>query len=100
MIRGPVSSPEKALDTFRAVDISAQRDARRRGLLSHEVFIKLSPPGDSSPTELLGVDVWCDAAGMGEHYTDDAHMGGLKNAFSGAPQPTTWEPAAGEWSEW
>jgi len=27
MLRGPVASPEKAIDTFRAVDIDAQRDS-------------------------------------------------------------------------
>jgi len=100
MIRGPIASPEKAIDVFREVDINAQRDARRRGLTSHEVFIKLNAPGDSAPPELLALDVWCDRAGMSEHYTDDKHMAGLKNAFSGPPQPTTWEPARGEWSEW
>ena len=100
MLRGPIGSPEKAIDIFRSVDIDAQRDARRRGLLSHEIFIKLSAPGDTSPPELLGMDVWSDRAGMAEHYGDATHMKALGSAFTGAPEPSAWEPAAGEWSEW
>jgi hypothetical protein len=100
MIRGPIASAEKAIDVFRETDINALRDARRRGLLSHEIFIKLNEPGDSSPLELLGVDCWSDFAGMTEHYSDQTHMGGMSAAFSGRPQPTTWEQAPGLWSEW
>jgi len=100
MIRGPIASAEQAIDIFRTVDIKAQPDARRRGLLSHEIFIKLSPPDGSAPLELLGLDVWCDFAGMSEHYGDETHMRGLSNAFSGRPEPTTWEQAPGHWSEW
>ncbi len=96
LLRGPIAAPEPAIDAFRAVDVGAQRDARRRGLLSHEIFIKL---GAGAP-ELLGVEVWCDRAGMNEHYADQTHMAGLAGAFSGPPEPTTWEQAPGEWSEW
>src|SRR5260221_14099189 len=93
MVRGPVQSPEQAIAIFAGVDGKAQRDARRRGLLSHELFIKLAAPGDASPVELLGLDVWCDLAGMSEHYGDQTHMAGLGGAFAGAPQATTWEQA-------
>lgn len=98
MIRGPVASAERAIEIFAEVDRPAQRDARRRGLLSHEVFIKLARPGD--PLELLGLDLWCDADGMAEHYDDATHTRGLATAFSGAPAPSAWEEPAGDWSEW
>lgn len=100
MIRGPIKSPEAAIEIFRTADIKAQRAARARGLLSHEVFIKMNPPGDASPLELLGVDIWCDAKGMGEHYSDPAEMTALAGAFSGKADPTTWVQAPGQWSEW
>src|SRR4051812_40051448 len=100
LIRGPIASAEKAIEIFRGVDMEAQRDARRRGLLSHELFIKMNAPGDSSPLELLGVDVWSDFSGMTEHYGEAKHMAPLGSAFSGAPTPSTWEQAPGEWSEW
>lgn len=100
LIRGPIVSPEKTLAIFRAADVKAQRAARARGLLSHELFIKLNPPGDASPLELLGVDVWCDAKGMGEHYADPNEMKALEGAFSGAPVASVWQQAPGNWSEW
>lgn len=101
MIRGPIANPEKSLAIFNAADLKAQRTARARGLLSHELFIKLNPPGDSSsPLELLGVDVWCDAKGMAEHYADPNEMKALEGAFSGAPDATVWNQAPGNWSEW
>ena len=100
LIRGPIESPEKSLNIFRAADVKAQRTARARGLLSHELFIKLNPPGDSSPLELLGVDLWCDAKGMGEHYSDPNEMKALEGAFSGAPTASVWTQAPGNWSEW
>jgi hypothetical protein len=100
MIRGPIASPDKSIEIFRGVDTQAQPVARRRGLISHEIFIKLNPPDAAAPLELLGLDVWCDFAGMGEHYTDETHMRGLSGAFSGPPDPTVWEQAPGQWSEW
>ncbi len=100
MLRAPIKSPEAAIEAFRAVDVKVQRDARRRGLLSHELYVKLNPPGEDSPVEVLGVDVWCDAAGMHEHYADTSHMAGLAAAFAGPPKASVWEQAPGDWSEW
>ena len=100
MIRGPVASLEASIAIFRAADLKAQRTARTRGLLSHELFVKVTPPGDRSPPELLGLDVWCDAKGMAEHYADPAEMAGLAGAFTGQLDATTWQQAPGQWSEW
>jgi quinol monooxygenase YgiN len=100
LVRGRINSPEAAIEIFRAADSKAQRTARARGLLSHEVFIKLNAPGDTSPHELLGIDVWCDAKGMGAHYSDPGEMKALMGAFAGPPDATTWQQAPGEWSEW
>jgi quinol monooxygenase YgiN len=98
IVRGPIVSPEAAIEIFRGVDRGAVADARKRGLLSHELFIKLGPPGE--PLELLGIDIWCDRAGMEAHYQDPTHMAGLGKAFSGAPSASTWQQAPGQWSEW
>jgi hypothetical protein len=100
VVRAPIASPQQALEVFRAVDTKAQRDARRRGLMSHELFIKVDPPGQSSAPELLGIDVWHDLQGMTEHYSDDTHMSGLRGAFAGMPETSIWSQAAGLWSEW
>lgn len=98
MVRGPIASPEQAIAVFAEVDRNGQRDARRRGLMSHEIYIKMGRPGE--PLELLGLDLWCDAAGMQEHYADATHMRGLGSAFAGAPKADVWEQPAGDWSEW
>jgi hypothetical protein len=100
IVRGAVKSPEHAIGVFAAADVKAQRDARRRGLISHELFVKLPAPGESSPPELLGLDLWCDFAGMGEHYSDATHMASLGDAFTARPQTSVWEQPAGLWSEW
>ena len=100
MVRGTIKSPDAALAIFRAADLKAQRTARARGLLSHELFIKLQGPGDNSPMELLGVDLWCDGKGMGEHYNDPNEMKALEGAFTGKPDVTVWTQAQGQWSEW
>jgi quinol monooxygenase YgiN len=100
MIRGPIASPDRALAVFRAADEKAQRTARARGILSHELFIRLNAPGDTTPPQLLGVDVWCDLAGMQAHYGDPKEMAALEGAFAGAPDPSTWQQAPGHWSEW
>lgn len=100
MLRATVASAERAIEIFAAVDKKAQRDARRRGLVSHELFVKLAAPGDAGPIELLGLDLWCDYEGMTEHYGDKTHMTSLGDAFAGAPQATVWEQAGGNWSEW
>jgi hypothetical protein len=100
MVRGPIASPEKAIEIFAGIDAKAVRDARKRGLLSHDIFIKVPMPGDTSGPELLGLDVWVDHDGMTEHYADQTHMAALGKAFSGPPSPSVWEQAPGAWSEW
>lgn len=98
MVRGPIASAEQAIAVFAEVDRGAQRDARRRGMVSHEIFIKLARPGD--PLELLGLDLWCDVDGMIEHYADASHMRGLSPAFSGATAASAWQQPEGAWNEW
>ncbi|MBS2021140.1 MAG: hypothetical protein JST92_01930 [Deltaproteobacteria bacterium] len=98
LIRGPIANPEAAIDTFKKLDAKVVGEVRKKGLLSHELFIKLGPPG--APLELLGLDVWCDEAGMRSHYADEAHMQALAPAFTGRPSASIWQQAPGNWSEW
>jgi hypothetical protein len=98
IVRGPVTSPEQAIQTFREALAPRLSDARRRGQLSHEIFLRAPMPGAPTTPELFGIDVWCDAAGMQEHYRE---LAGLEGAFAGAPQMSVWEePRDGGWSEW
>jgi hypothetical protein len=100
MIRGPIQSPEAAIEAFRVAGTKGLRDARRRGQLSHDIFIRIPPPGDRSPVELLGIDVWANTTGMLEQYADTMKMGGLAAVFTATPQASVWEPPPGSWSEW
>ena len=97
-VRGAVGSPEEAIDVFRKVLSGKLSDARRRGQLSHQLFVKMPMPGAPAGVEVLGVDHWCDPAGMKEHYGE---LSGYEKAFQGAPQSAVWQQATGGvWSEW
>lgn len=100
MIRASITSPEAAIEAFRGLIHGGIRDARRRGQLSHDLYIKLNPPGDTSPVELLGVDVWTNLAGLTEHYTRPGEMANLASVFTARPEATVWQQAEGGWSEW
>jgi len=100
MLRATVTSPEKAIEVFRSTLSAALPDARKRGQLSHQIFLRLAPPGDPSPPELLGLDEWADLEGMNEHYQDPRHMGPLSKAFADAPQTSAWQQPDPSWSEW
>lgn len=98
LVRGPVSSPQQSISVFAKADEVAQADARRRGLVSHQIFIKIAQAGEAE--ELLGLDIWCDSEGMNEHYKDAQHMSPLGGAFMGRPDASIWAEAPGHWQEW
>src|SRR5262249_41754232 len=81
IVRGAVASVERAIESFVAADTAAIRDARKRGIVSHELFVKLPMPGDTSPAEVLGLDQWASPEGMLEHYRDEAAMKALGGVF-------------------
>ncbi|HWZ93078.1 MAG TPA: hypothetical protein VNW92_29670 [Polyangiaceae bacterium] len=98
VVRGIVTSPEQAIEAFRSSLAPKLADARRRGQLSHGIYLRIPMPGETLAPELIGLDVWCDAAGMQEHYRE---ISGLHAAFAGAPQMSVWQEAeGGAWSEW
>jgi hypothetical protein len=98
VVRGLVTSPDAAIEAFRAALAPKVGDARRRGQLSHAIFFRIPMPHESTAPEVFGLDVWCDAAGMQEHYRE---LSGLDRAFAAKPQTSVWEQArGGEWSEW
>jgi hypothetical protein len=100
IVRGPVGDPAVTIDTFSKVINGNLPAARRRGQLSHQLYIRLDIPGNQSgeQSEVLGVDLWCDAAGMQEHYSE---LTGFEQAFSAEPATSVWEAATGgSWTEW
>ena len=98
--RGTVGNVEQAIAAFVDADARSIRDARRRGILSHEVFVKVPMPGDTSPPEVLGLDQWASFEGMLEHYRDEAAMKTLGPVFTGPPATSIWATAPGDCSEW
>ena len=98
VVRGLVKSPEKAIEVFRAALEPKLSDARRRGQITHELFLRIPMPGGPSEPEIIGIDQWCDAAGMAEHYRE---VQAVYDAFVGKPQTSVWQQAiGGVWSEW
>ena len=99
MVRGSVASPEKAVDVFRSVLAGKLSEARKRGQLSHALFVKMPTPGPAAgnASEVLGIDLWADAEGMMQHYGE---LKGFEQAFSEAPRSSVWTQASGLWNEW
>jgi hypothetical protein len=98
VVRGAIENPEHAVSVFRSILEPKLSDARRRGQLSHQLFVKMPMPGAPPTLELLGVDLWCDPKGMQEHYGEIA---GYEKAFSASPDASVWQQASGGvWSEW
>jgi hypothetical protein len=98
IVRGPVSGPDQAIETFRSVLSPRLSEARARGQLSHQLFVKIPMPGAPATAEVLGVDLWCHADGMRQHYGE---LKGFEKAFTAAPEASVWTQASGGvWSEW
>jgi quinol monooxygenase YgiN len=97
LFRARVQSPEAAVEAFSAMVLGSLSAARGRGLLSHDLFVRLGAPTD--PVEILGLDLWGSVEGLKEHYQDPAAMTGLDKVLAGPPEASVWEQAQG-FSEW
>jgi hypothetical protein len=99
LLRATVRSRDAAKAAFDQIakNINA---ARMDGQISHELFFRTSLPGQPATLDLLGVDVWMDAAGMGRFYGDPKHLAPLRDVFTSAPTTSTWKRPAGSWVEW
>jgi hypothetical protein len=97
LLRARVSDVEKAIADFARVVPKNLRNARRRGQLSHELYVRMGAP--SEPVEILGLDQWTTLEGLLEHYGDRTGMEGIGAAFAGPPDPSVWEQMTG-FNEW
>jgi quinol monooxygenase YgiN len=98
-VRGMVRSRAEAQTVHNTLVNQNVNRARNRGDLSHEAYFRLSPDGSES-LEFFAVDVWMDAAGMGEHYNDPDFLSGFEKLFTAPPTTGVWTHPAGEWVEW
>jgi hypothetical protein len=96
LIRGTVTSKDKAREVMNEYAAKSQASARMRGQVSHQVLFGVAHPGQPESMELLGVDHWHDADGMIAHYKEATAFG----IFAGAPAVSVWKQPAGSWVEW
>jgi hypothetical protein len=108
LIRGLARSREAARAAFDALTAGSINAARVAGQISHEVFF-LTPSGAATAApatgqpetiEILGVDVWMDADGMGRFYAEPKHLAPLAGLFVAPPITSMWKRPAGSWVEW
>jgi hypothetical protein len=100
LARGPIASREAAERILTEALRKRVSIARAKGLMSREWFFRAGRPGDPSPLEAIGVDVWFDADGMQEIYSDPAEMAALEGLFTAVPDTSVWQKPAGAWVEW
>ena len=100
LIRGTVRSRDAAKAAFDKMAKDTINAARLEGQISHEVYFRMSPPGQPASPELLGIDLWMDAAGMGRFYSDAKPLAALADVFVGAPATSVWKSPGNQWVEW
>jgi hypothetical protein len=117
MMRAPVRSADDAIAVVGKLVSMNLGAARRRGQLSHALFMRLadvvtarpasnarrdggeSAAAPTEPVEILAVDSWSTLEGLKEHYGDAMAMSGLDHALAGPPAASVWEQVSG-FSEW
>jgi hypothetical protein len=100
LVRGQVHSREQARDVYNRVAEETLGQARPVGQLSHEMYFKVTAPGEPESLDLLGVDIWTNLEKMGRFYGDPAFLQRFDGVYS-APA-TTWvlHHPDGDWVEW
>jgi quinol monooxygenase YgiN len=100
IVRGQLKSLEEGQHKHNAFVKNLANKARRRGHVSHEAFIRLTPPDEPASTEFFAVDVWMDAAGMNAHYQDPDFTSAFSGLFASPPSADIWVHPSGDWVEW
>lgn len=115
--RVAIRAADEAISALGKLVSAELAGARRRGQISHALFIRDAdiasqrPAANTrrvqgktlaqsrAPTEVLAFDWWSTIEGLGEHYRDATVMGALPGAHIGPPETTVWQQVAG-FSEW
>jgi hypothetical protein len=100
VIRSKITSVGAAASAFRAYADATVNTSRRHGIVSHSLFVKAAEPGAPAEPEIIGLDLWLDAAEMADYYELSLGFEHLGPAFAGAPDSTIWRAAPGGWTEW
>lgn len=115
ILRAPVRSAEEATAALGKLVWANLGAARRRGQLSHSLFVRPAGviaarpasnarrsagenlPGPTEPVEILIIEFWATLEGLNEHHGDATS--GLDDALAGPPAASVWEPVSG-FAEW
>jgi hypothetical protein len=100
MLRGTVTSLDQARDVMNELWRQRVLAARRNGLQSHEIFVRLAAPGTPEALEILGLDTWSTPDGMRAVYDDPTFQQALYGTFASPPKAWMLRRPAGEWVEW
>ncbi|HEX2647947.1 MAG TPA: hypothetical protein VHO95_12030 [Candidatus Dormibacteraeota bacterium] len=117
MARAPVRSVEDVTAKLSGLVWTNLRTSRRRGHLSHGLFVRLasvvrarpasnarhngggSVTASTEPAEILAIDFWSTLEGLKDHYGNATAMTGLDDALTGPLAVSIWEQVNG-FSEW
>jgi hypothetical protein len=101
IVQGKVHSLEAAQEIHNKAIGSIVNLSRANGMVSHHFYVRMAAPGSPEALEVLGVDVWMSAEGMGRHYSSPEFQGaGMYPMFAEKPKQSTWVHPQGEWIEW
>jgi hypothetical protein len=113
MLRAPVHSAEEATAALGKLASANLGAARRRGQLSHGLFVRPAGviaarpasnarrsagenlPAPTEPVEVLTLEFWATLAGLNEHHGDATATSGLDDAVAGPPAASVWEQVSG-----
>jgi hypothetical protein len=117
MLRAPVRSAEEATTVPGKLVSANLGAARRRGQLSHSLFVRPAGviaarpasnarrsagenlPAPTEPVEILTIEFWATLEGLNEHHGDATATSGLDDALAGPPAASVWEQVSG-FAEW
>jgi hypothetical protein len=114
LVRAPVHSAGAAVASLDKAVVAGLGAARRRGQLSHQVFVRDpaelgarpasnarhgAAPRATPSVEVLAMSTWPTLDGLLEHHRDPATAAGLEQAVAGPVAISVWEQAGGfvEW---
>jgi hypothetical protein len=115
--RAAIRSTDEAVPAMGKLISAGLPAARRRGQISHGLFIRDAGIANRRPAantrrargnalaqsgtqaEVLALDWWSTVNGLAEHYRDATVTGGLPDALIGPAETAVWQQEAG-FSEW
>jgi hypothetical protein len=99
-VRGMLPSLETGERVHNEIVGSQVNAARMAGDMSHDAYLRLTPPGTPESCEFFAVDVWMSGEGMQKYYDNPEFLTGFSKLFAGQPTTSVWQQPAGDWVEW